>query len=45
MATEHKAASALQPAPPLPPALGVTSQKWRVRLLRAEIVDDVFTGK
>ena len=29
---------------PAPPPLGATSQKWRVKLLRAEIVDDVFTG-
>ncbi len=30
---------------PAPPPLGATSQKWHVKLLRAEIVDDVFTGQ
>ena len=45
-AATDKAAPASQLAPPPPPpALGVSSQKWRVRLLRAEMVDDVFTGK
>ena len=39
-----QAASSPELGQPAPPALGVMSQKWRVRLLRAEVVDDVFTG-
>ena len=39
-----QATASPKPRHPAHPPLGTTSQKWRVKLLRAEIVDDVFAG-